>query len=184
MIITATSIPDVLIIEPTTYVDERGYFYESFNQRKFEEALGRSVGFVQDNQSMSTKGVIRGLHFQIAPSAQAKLVRCVAGSVYDVAVDIRPNSETFGQHVAVELSDVNCRQLWIPEGFAHGFATLSEVAIFLYKTTDYYDPKSERSLLWNDPCLGINWKVDRPTLSNKDMAAPLLKELWSPRDGN
>ncbi|MDJ0036569.1 dTDP-4-dehydrorhamnose 3,5-epimerase [Pantoea allii] len=184
MIVTSTSIPDVLIFEPKKYDDDRGYFYESFNHRLFEEAVGRPVTFVQDNQSQSRQRVIRGLHFQTAPSAQGKLVRCVSGEVYDVAVDIRPDSPTFGQHVGVHLSDENRKQLWIPEGFAHGFATLSETAIFLYKTTNYYDPASERSVLWSDEDLNIDWKIANPVLSDKDMAAPLFKNILEAKRGH
>lgn len=177
MIVTSTSIPDVLIFEPKKYDDDRGYFYESFNQHLFEEAVGRKITFVQDNQSQSRKDVIRGLHYQMAPSAQGKLVRCVLGEVYDVAVDIRPDSPTYGQHVGVHLSAENRKQLWIPEGFAHGFATLSEIAIFLYKTTNYYDPVSERSILWSDTAFNIDWKVANPVLSDKDLAAPNFKNI-------
>jgi len=167
-----TAIPDVKIIEPTVFGDERGFFFESFNQRKFEEAIGRQVHFVQDNHSRSVKGVLRGLHYQLPPHAQGKLVRCVLGEVFDVAVDIRQSSPTFGQWVGVNLSVENKRQLWIPEGFAHGFLTLSEYAEFLYKTTDYYAPHSERSIIWDDPELNIEWPIaEQPSLSAKDLQA-------------
>lgn len=173
MNIIKTAIPEVLIIEPKVFGDERGFFFESFNQRQFEEAFGYSVNFVQDNHSKSSKGVLRGLHYQKAPHAQGKLVRCVAGEVFDVAVDIRKGSATFGQWVGVHLSGENKRQLWIPEGFAHGFVTLSESAEFLYKTTDYYAPESERVIIWNDSDLGIEWPLgDEPQLSSKDAVAP------------
>ncbi|PDO90096.1 dTDP-4-dehydrorhamnose 3,5-epimerase [Kosakonia pseudosacchari] len=183
MLITATELPDVLIFEPKVFKDERGYFYESFNHAKFEAAIGRPVKFVQDNQSKSQQGVIRGLHFQAAPSAQGKLVRCVAGEVFDVAVDIRPGSPTFGQWSGALLSADNCRQLWIPEGFAHGFSTLSKSAIILYKTTDYYNPQAERTILWDDPSLAIDWRVEHPILSEKDKVAPLMQELLENNNG-
>ncbi|MCC8365023.1 dTDP-4-dehydrorhamnose 3,5-epimerase [Xenorhabdus sp. PB61.4] len=183
MLVTATKIPDVLIFEPKIFKDERGYFYESFNHAKFEEAVGHEVTFVQDNQSKSQKGVVRGLHFQAAPSTQGKLVRCVAGEVYDVAVDIREDSPTFGQWVGVHLSAENCKQLWLPEGFAHGFATLSDSTIFLYKTTNYYNSKAERTILWNDPALAIDWRVEQPILSDKDKIAPLLHQLLENKGG-
>ncbi|EEG10444.1 dTDP-4-dehydrorhamnose 3,5-epimerase [Pseudogulbenkiania ferrooxidans] len=164
-----TAIPDVKIIEPQVFGDERGFFYESFNHKQFEEAIGQQVKFVQDNHSRSVKGVLRGLHYQLPPHAQAKLVRCAVGEVFDVAVDIRKSSPTFGQWVGVNLSAENKRQLWIPEGFAHGFLTLSKVAEFLYKTTDYYAPESERCINWNDQNLSIKWPTGfDPTLSKKD----------------
>lgn len=167
-----TTIPDVKIIEPTVFGDERGFFFESFNQKLFEDAVGYKVDFMQDNHSKSSKGVLRGLHYQLNPHAQAKLVRCIVGEVYDVAVDIRKNSQTFGQWVGVLLSADNKRQLWIPEGFAHGFLTLSEVAEFVYKTTNYYAPDSDRSILWNDPTISIDWPIEcSPNLSVKDKKA-------------
>jgi dTDP-4-dehydrorhamnose 3,5-epimerase len=169
MIAIPTAIPDVLIIEPKVFGDDRGFFFESFNQRAFEDVLGRKVTFVQDNHSKSKKGVLRGLHYQMPPKAQGKLVRVVQGEVFDVAVDIRKSSPTFGHWVGEILSAANKRQIWIPEGFAHGFVVLSETAEFLYKTTDYYAPEYERSLLWNDPVLGINWPFEgEPKLSAKD----------------
>lgn len=175
MNIVDTKIPDVKIIEPKVFGDERGFFLESFNQSIFDNAVGRHVDFVQDNHSMSKKGVLRGLHYQLAPHAQGKLVRCVEGEVFDVAVDIRRSSETFGQWVGVHLSAENNRQLWIPEGFAHGFITLSDRVQFIYKTTNYYAPQSERSILWNDPQINIEWpEVDEMTLSGKDKDGVLL----------
>ncbi len=173
---TPTAIPDVLIIEPKVFGDERGYFFESFNRRQFAELTGRDVNFVQDNHSRSVKNVLRGLHYQIQ-HPQGKLVRVVQGAVFDVAVDIRKSSPTFGQHVAVELSAENKRMLWIPEGFAHGFVVLSETAEFLYKTTDYWAPEFERCLAWNDPAIGIQWPIQGdPALSPKDQQAKLLAE--------
>ncbi|WP_035853466.1 dTDP-4-dehydrorhamnose 3,5-epimerase [Deefgea rivuli] len=170
MNIIDTEIPDVKIIEPAVFGDERGFFYESFNQAKFEAAIGRKVEFAQDNHSKSVKGVLRGLHYQIQ-HPQGKLVRCTRGEVFDVAVDIRKSSPTFGKWVGVTLSEENKRLLWIPEGFAHGFVVVSEVAEFLYKTTDYWHPEFERSLLWNDKNLDIQWPLDvEPQLSKKDQA--------------
>lgn len=169
MKVTDTKIPDVKIIEPTVYEDERGFFFESFNHKKFEEAIGREVTFVQDNHSKSSKGVMRGLHYQLPPHAQGKLVRVVQGEVFDVAVDIRKSSPTFGQWVAETLSAENKKQLWIPEGFAHGFLTLSETAEFLYKTTDYFAASFEKSIYWNDQVLNIAWPLaEHPRMSNKD----------------
>lgn len=171
MNVIKTSIPDVLIFEPKVFGDERGFFFESFNHKLFEEAVGYPVTFVQDNHSKSSKGVLRGLHYQLPPHAQGKLVRCVAGEVFDVAVDIRKSSPTFGQWVGVHLSAENKRQLWIPEGFAHGFVTLSESAEFLYKTTDYYHRESEGAISWNDPDISIEWPVEGVLLSDKDKTA-------------
>lgn len=170
MNVIKTAIPDVLIFEPKVFGDERGFFFESFNQKLFEEAAGYPVTFVQDNHSKSSKGVLRGLHYQLPPHAQGKLVRCVAGEVFDVAVDIRKSSPTFGQWVGVHLSGENKRQLWIPEGFAHGFVTLTDTAEFLYKTTNYYEPSAERSIRWNDDHLAIAWPLTSPgpLLSSKD----------------
>jgi dTDP-4-dehydrorhamnose 3,5-epimerase len=171
-----TALPDVFIIEPQVFGDERGFFFESFNHAKFEQAIGRKVSFVQDNHSRSAQGVLRGLHYQIA-QPQGKLVRVVQGEVFDVAVDIRKSSPTFGQWVGVHLSAENKKQLWLPEGFAHGFLTLSESAEFLYKTTDYYAPAHERSLLWNDPSVGIKWPFEaEPKLAAKDAAAKHLTD--------
>jgi len=176
MKVIATQLPEVLIIEPKVFGDERGFFFESFNARAFTEATGVSLPFVQDNHSRSRQGVLRGLHYQI-DNAQGKLVRCTAGEVLDVAVDIRRSSPNFGKWVAVTLSAQNSRQLWIPPGFAHGFLVKSEFAEFLYKTTDYYDPASERSIRWDDPALGIDWQLtEAPQLSAKDEAAKTLAE--------
>ena len=172
-----TAIPDVLIIEPKVFGDQRGFFYESFNRRQFASLMGRDLDFVQDNHSRSEKNVLRGLHFQIQ-QAQAKLVRVIKGAVFDVAVDIRKSSPTFGQHVAIELSAENQRMLWVPEGFAHGFLVTSATAEFLYKTTDYYAPEFERSIAWNDPALAIAWPIEgAPSLSAKDQQAPLLADV-------
>ena len=176
MNVVKTAIPDVLIIEPKVFGDDRGFFFESFNQAQFEEAVGRRVNFVQDNHSKSVKNVLRGLHYQIQ-QPQGKLVRVVQGAVLDVAVDIRKSSPTFGQHVLVELSSENKRQLWVPEGFAHGFLVISDTAEFLYKTTDYYAPQFERCILWNDPDVSIKWPEGvTPTLSGKDHVGTLLKD--------
>ncbi|HCI53965.1 MAG TPA: dTDP-4-dehydrorhamnose 3,5-epimerase [Gallionella sp.] len=169
-----TSIPDLLIIEPKVFGDDRGFFYESFNRQKFAELTGCDADFVQDNHSRSVKGVLRGLHYQIQ-HPQAKLVRVVQGAVLDVAVDIRKNSPTFGQHVALELSAENKRMFWIPEGFAHGFVVISDTAEFLYKTTDYWYPEFERSIVWNDPELAIDWQLQAPpALSAKDLQGKSL----------
>lgn len=168
MKVTPTKIPDVLLMEPQVFGDDRGFFFESFNQRKFEEAVGRSANFVQDNHSRSSRGVLRGLHYQIK-QPQGKLVRVVAGEVFDVAVDLRKESSTFGQWIGEYLSAENKKQLWIPEGFAHGFLVVSEQAEFLYKTTDYWAPEYERSLIWNDPDVAVEWPIDCfPTLAKKD----------------
>lgn len=175
MNVIKTEIPDVLIFEPKVFGDDRGFFFESFSQKVFDEAVGRKVEFVQDNHSKSSKGVLRGLHYQLAPHAQGKLVRCVAGEVFDVAVDIRKSSPTFGKWVGVNLSAENKRQLWIPEGFAHGFLVLSETAEFVYKTTNYYHPESDRGLIWNDETININWPLSLdPILSEKDGKQPKL----------
>lgn len=165
---TRLAIPDVVLIEPKVFGDARGFFFESFNQKAFNEATGTNHQFVQDNHSRSAKGVLRGLHYQIQ-QPQGKLVRVVRGAVFDVAVDIRKSSPTFGQWVGEELSEDNHRQLWVPPGFAHGFVVLSDTAEFLYKTTDYYAPQYERSILWSDPDLAIEWPVDAPILSAKDL---------------
>ena len=177
--VTATplSIPDVMLIEPEVFGDTRGFFFESFNRRVFEEAIGRDLDFVQDNHSRSARHVLRGLHFQVQ-RPQGKLVRVAIGSIFDVAVDIRPDSPTFRQWVGVELSAENTRQLWVPEGFAHGFLVTSDSADVLYKTTDYYAPEHERSIRWDDPTLSIDWPLDgAPGLSEKDRNAPLLSAL-------
>lgn len=178
MKIVDTAIADVKIIEPAVFGDERGFFFESFNQAKFNQAVGYDVAFVQDNHSRSAKGVLRGLHYQLPPHPQGKLVRCVVGEVFDVAVDIRKSSPTFGQWVGVYLSAENKRQLWIPPGFAHGFLTLSEYAEFLYKTTDYWAKDCEQAIIWNDPSIAIDWPAfdGQPLLSEKDRLAPKLSE--------
>lgn len=173
---TPQSIPEVILFEPKVFGDDRGFFFESFNHARFEEAVGRPVRFVQDNHSKSTKGVLRGLHYQVQ-QAQGKLVRVVQGEVFDVAVDIRRSSPTFGKWVGAHLTAENKHQLWVPEGFAHGFVVLSDTAEFLYKTTDYYAPAHERSILWNDPDLGIQWPISSdPTLSSKDSNATRLNQ--------
>ena len=177
MNVTRLAIPDVLLIEPRVFGDERGFFFESFNARAFAEATGVAVDFIQDNHSRSLRGVLRGLHYQLPPHAQGKLVRVVQGEVFDVAVDIRRGSPTFGKWVGATLSADNKRQLWIPPGFAHGFLTLSESAEFLYKTTDYYAPASERCILWSDADIGIDWPVGvSPLLSAKDLTGVALCE--------
>lgn len=176
MNIVATSIPDVLVLEPKIFGDDRGFFYESFNQRRFRELTGITVEFVQDNHSKSARNVLRGLHYQ-SRQPQGKLVRVVAGEVFDVVVDIRKSSITFGRWVGVTLSAENKRQLWIPQGFAHGFVVTSDSAELLYKTTDYWAPEFERSILWNDPSIGIQWPLSvEPLLSSKDkMGMPLIQ---------
>lgn len=178
MKVIKTEIEGLLIFEPKVFGDPRGFFYESFNQKAFQAATGLNVQFVQDNHSLSSKGVLRGLHYQLPPHAQGKLVRCVRGVVFDVAVDIRLGSPTFGKWVGVELSEANFRQFWIPPGFAHGFVTLSAEAEFLYKTTDYYAPTHDRSIMWNDPSIGIVWPDTdgQFQLSSKDGAAKNLAE--------
>lgn len=177
MKVTPTNIPEVLLIEPKVFGDERGFFFESFNQAKFEEAIGRKVSFVQDNHSKSVKNVLRGLHYQIR-QPQDKLVRVVQGEVFDVAVDIRKNSPTFGQWVCEILSADNKKQLWVPKGFAHGFVVLSDTAEFLYKTTDFWAPEFERSVAWNDPDIAIKWPFSgEPSLSGKDKLAGALSTV-------
>src|SRR5574343_1223467 len=166
---TRLSIPDVILFTPKVFGDERGFFFESFNHQVFEELTGLKPTFVQDNHSKSQKGVLRGLHYQLPPKSQGKLVRVVQGEVFDVAVDVRKNSPTFGKWVGQILSAENKQQMWIPEGFAHGFVTLSDTAEFLYKTTDYYSPSFERCIVWNDPNIGVDWPLtDAPVLSGKD----------------
>lgn len=170
---TPTKIPDIFVIEPRVFGDARGFFFESFNEKAFNEATGNQLAFVQDNHSKSVKGVLRGLHYQLPPKAQGKLVRVVQGEVFDVVVDIRKDSPTYGQWVGEILSADNKKQLWIPPGFAHGFLTLSDTAEFLYKTTDYWSPEHERAIIWNDPTLKIDWPLNgaQPTLAAKDAAA-------------
>lgn len=186
MEIIKTSIDGVLIIEPRVFMDERGYFFESFSQREFDEKvtpiLGHSINFVQDNESMSSYGVMRGLHFQRPPFAQSKLVRCVKGIVLDVAVDIRKGSPTFGQHVAVELTEDNHRQFFIPRGFAHGFAVLSETAVFQYKCDNFYHPEADGGINIKDEDLGIDWRipVEKAILSEKDLKHACLKDFDAP----
>ena len=182
MEVIKTLIDGVLIIEPRVFDDKRGYFFESFNAREFAEKTGIQVTFVQDNESMSHYGVLRGLHFQCPPFAQSKLVRVVKGRVLDVAVDIRKGSPTYGKHVAVELSEENHRQFFIGKGFAHGFSVLSEEVIFQYKCDAFYAPQSEGAIAWNDPDLSIDWKLDasQVLLSEKDTHHPLLRDFESP----
>ncbi|HJW11714.1 MAG TPA: dTDP-4-dehydrorhamnose 3,5-epimerase [Albitalea sp.] len=177
MKVTRTALEGVLILEPRVFGDERGFFMESFNQKAFNEAVGHEVSFVQDNHSRSAKGVLRGLHYQLPPHAQGKLVRVTQGSVFDVAVDIRQGSATFGRWVGVELSGTNHKQMWIPPGLAHGFLVTSDSADFLYKTTDYYAPQAEGCIRWDDPDVAIAWPLNgaMPALSAKDAAAPLLR---------
>jgi dTDP-4-dehydrorhamnose 3,5-epimerase len=176
MQIKKLAIPDVILIEPRVFGDDRGFFFESYNARAFEVATGLSVDFVQDNHSRSMRGVLRGLHYQLPPHAQGKLVRVVQGEVFDVAVDIRRDSPTFGQWVGATLSADNKRMIWIPPGFAHGFLTVSDSAEFLYKTTDYYAPESERCIAWNDPDIGIQWPIGTaPLLSAKDAEGVALR---------
>lgn len=173
---TRLSIPDVILFTPKVFGDERGFFFESFNERIFRELTGLSVNFVQDNHSKSQKGVLRGLHYQLPPKAQGKLVRVVQGEVFDVAVDIRKSSPTFGKWVGQLLSAENKHQMWIPEGFAHGFVTMSDTAEFLYKTTGYYAPEYERCIIWNDADLKIEWPFgELPQLSNKDLLGATFK---------
>ena len=176
-----TKIPEVKIFEPKIFGDARGFFFESFNQKVFESTTGLKRAFVQDNHSKSQKGVLRGLHYQLPPMAQGKLVRVTQGEVFDVAVDVRKSSATFGQWVGVILSSENNRQLWVPEGFAHGFYTLSDTAEFLYKTTNFYSPQHEASLIWNDETIGIDWPLYdnvAPLLNQKDVIAKTLAEAW------
>lgn len=181
MEVIKTDIEGVVIIEPSIFKDSRGYFFESYSKREFDKKV-RPINFVQDNESCSTRGVMRGLHFQRPPFAQAKLVRCVRGAVLDVAVDIRRSSPTFGQHVAVELTEDNHRQFFIPRGFAHGFAVLSDVAVFQYKCDNYYAPQADGGISILDTSLGIDWRIDpsQAILSEKDTNHPLLKEFESP----
>ncbi len=178
MKIIETPIPGLLEIEPSVFGDERGYFFESYNKKAFAD-IGITDEFVQDNQSLSARGVLRGLHFQNPPYAQGKLVRVIRGAVIDVALDIRSGSPTYGQHYAVELSGSNKKMFWVPPGFAHGFATLEDDTIFAYKCTNTYNKESEGSVLWNDPELAIDWGLKNPSLSEKDKLAPPLSQLRS-----
>ena len=182
MEIIKTNIQGLLIIEPKVFGDSRGYFFESFNAKEFKEKTGLNITFVQDNESMSTYGVMRGLHFQRPPYTQSKLVRCVKGKVLDVAVDIRKGSPTYGQHVAVELTEDNHRQFFVPKGFAHGFAVLSETAVFQYKCDNFYAPQADGGISILDSSLGIDWKIptDKAFLSDKDTKHPLLKDFETP----
>ena len=173
---TPLAIPDVLLIEPEVLGDERGFFFESFHQERFEEAVGRKINFVQDNHSKSVKGVLRGLHYQSPPMAQGKLVRVIQGEVFDVAVDIRKSSPTFGEWVGEVLSCDNKKQLWIPEGFAHGFVTLSDTAEFVYKITDFHSKVNEFGIRWDDKAINITWPIKEVTLSEKDKIAPSFEE--------
>ena len=178
---TPLDIADVVLIEPKLFGDARGFFFESFNAQAFADATGVTLPFVQDNHSRSRRGVLRGLHYQLAPKAQGKLVRCVRGAVFDVAVDIRRDSPTFGRWSGAVLSEENQHQLWIPPGLAHGFVVLTDTADFLYKATDFYAPQFERGIAWNDPAIGVDWQlaqhgIAEPLLSAKDEAAPLLAQ--------
>jgi dTDP-4-dehydrorhamnose 3,5-epimerase len=174
---TALSIREVILFDPVVFPDERGKFFESYNRRIFEQAIGQSLDFVQENHSVSAKGVLRGLHYQLPPHAQGKLVRVIAGAARDIAVDIRRHSATFGKWVGSHLSASNRRQLWIPEGFAHGFVALEEGTEVVYKTTRYYSPSSERCIIWNDPTLGIEWEnAGEPRLSGRDRLGKLLAQ--------
>lgn len=179
MKITKTPIEGLLIIEPTVFGDERGYFYESFNKEKFKELTGEELDFVQDNQSLSGKDIVRGLHFQNPPYGQGKLVRVLQGAVIDVVVDIRKQSPTYGKHFAIKLTEENKKIFWIPKGFAHGFSSLKDNTIFLYKCTDYYNKESEDSIYWNDADLNINWEVENPIISEKDQEKKRFKDFKS-----
>jgi len=179
MKVEKTSIEGVLVFTPTVFGDERGYFFESFNQKDFEQAIGERVTFVQDNQSMSQKGVLRGLHFQNPPYAQGKLVRVLSGSVLDVAVDIRKKSPTYGKHFSIELSPKEQKMVWLPAGIAHGFVALEDDTAFFYKCSNYYNKESEGSVLWNDKDLNIDWKIKNPILSEKDKNAIPFKQFNS-----
>ncbi len=181
MVFTKTDIPEVVIIEPKIFNDGRGYFFESFNLKQFEGNIGE-ITFIQDNESKSSRGVLRGLHFQRPPFAQAKLVRCIQGKVLDIAVDVRKNSPTYGKYVSIELTEENKRQLFIPKGFAHGFIVLSDIAVFAYKVDNIYAPQCDSGIKWNDETLNIDWKiaVDEIILSAKDQQLQSLKELKTP----
>lgn len=185
MEVIKTAIEGVVIIEPRIFIDARGYFFESYSKREFDEKV-RPVDFVQDNESCSTRGVMRGLHFQASPFTQSKLVRCVKGAVLDVAVDIRKGSPTYGRYVAVELSEENHRQFFVPRGFAHGFAVLSDIAVFQYKCDNYYHPEADGGISLRDTSIGIDWRIDpeNAILSEKDLRHPLLKDFDSPFDYN
>lgn len=177
MQIETTAIEGLIILEPTVYTDERGYFFESFNERKFEEKTGLKIDWKQDNESYSHKGALRGLHYQIAPYAQDKLVRVAAGAVYDVVVDLRKNSSTFGKSFGIELSAKNKKQLFVPQGFAHGFQVLEDDTLFVYKCSNFYSSEHDRSLFWNDQMLEIDWPIKKALLSEKDKSAPGFKDI-------
>lgn len=178
MNVIKTAIPDVLIFEPKVFGDERGFFFESYNHKQFEESIGHPVNFVQDNHSKSIKGVLRGLHFQLHPHAQGKLIRCIAGEIFDVAVDVRESSPTFGKWVSVIISEQNKKQIYIPEGFAHGFYVISDIAEVIYKTTEFWSKEHERSIRWSDSDINIDWPISSdPILSEKDACAVSLKQL-------
>jgi len=174
--IEKTNFKDLLIFQPNIFADERGYFFESFNESKFRVETGMNLTFVQDNQSMSEKGVSKGIHFQVPPKSQAKLIQVVQGAVLDVVVDLRQNQPTFGQHFKIVLSSENKTQLFVPEGFAHGFCVLEDNTIFTYKCTNYYSKENDRSMLWNDPALGIDWEIDHPIISEKNQEARNFSE--------
>lgn len=179
MTVEKTTLEGLLVIKPRVFEDARGYFFESFNEKTLA-AAGLKTSFVQDNQSLSQKGVLRGLHFQAPPFAQGKLVRVIKGAVLDVVVDIRKASATYGKHFSIELNEQNKTMLWLPEGFAHGFSTLEDNTIFYYKCNNYYNKESEGCIMWNDPALGIDWNVDTPLLSEKDRSGIPLKDFVSP----
>jgi dTDP-4-dehydrorhamnose 3,5-epimerase len=177
MKVTKTPIEGLLIIEPAVFGDERGYFYESFNKEKFQELTGKNIDFVQDNQSLSGRDIVRGLHFQNPPFAQGKLVRVIKGEVIDVVVDIRKSSPTYGEHFSIKLTEENKKMFWIPEGFAHGFSSLVNNTIFSYKCTNYYNKESEDNIYWNDADLNINWEVENPIISEKDQEKKMFKDF-------
>ncbi|HNR85931.1 MAG TPA: dTDP-4-dehydrorhamnose 3,5-epimerase [Taishania sp.] len=180
MDIISTPIDDLLVFIPKKFEDSRGYFFESFNQQKFNQAVGKEVVFVQDNESLSSKNVMRGLHFQTPPAAQGKLVRVVSGAVFDVAVDLRKNSPTFGKWHGELLSTENNKLMWIPEGFAHGFLSLDDNTKFLYKCTNYYSPGNEQTIIWNDPLINIDWKISEPIISEKDKKGATFTDFITP----
>lgn len=180
MIIGNTLFKDLLVIEPKVFGDSRGYFMESFNEARFRVETGTNVTFVQDNESLSSKGVLRGLHFQTPPKSQAKLIRVITGSILDVVVDLRRSQPTYGQHFKILLTAENKTQLFVPEGFAHGFVVLEDNTLFSYKCTNYYSPEHDRCLRWNDPALNIDWEIENPLLSDKDKSSPFLKDLDNP----
>lgn len=179
MEIEKTNLEGCLVLKPKVFQDKRGYFFESFNQRKFNDLTGLNINFIQDNESFSTKGVLRGLHFQIGDKAQAKLVRVIKGEILDIVVDIRPGSKTYGKYFAIELTESNKKQLFVPRGFAHGYIVLSDTAIFAYKCDNYYDKDSEAGIIFNDPVLNIDWKLDEADfiVSEKDLVLPKLQDL-------